>query len=675
MSRLLNTLSAFRRDRSGSVAILAVFLIPLAIFSIAALIDYSRANSVKSELDIYASTAADQGANTARAYLIKITTPTVIEISNAVAAGKAAAEAVFMQQASLVKNTSVTTIANGFINGTNIQFATQYSAVYTTFFGVTLNLSNINALGTATSQISSSNTSTTTPPSAEVLQETFLSANGSSFVNTSINTFNGWVTDSSAGLETWDVVGPSGGKVIELDVRKNNFITKRVKLNVGPYELRYWYRSRIIFTEYSPGYICGSKDSDVSFDTISDSSQYVLNSNSPYYSNDPTDRNSYYTKSATSNRTQTSRVGVYLDPAPNSLAPTSFSPTTMNLIDTCTYSLGWIQRSVKVNITQAGYYWLTFQGEGASDGGGALLSTIDFCTNVCSGTVDDPFPWAANFKLFTDDFQPNPDPAHPYGSTIGDSAIYTASTSGSLPGSWGSFDTTYRPPAWAVWPINQVDYHYGTWIELDATSSGGSNNTSNMGISKKVFLVPGYYQLTYDYKNNANTGVSGNYCGVGSTYTAALSSYMAQYNPANTTSPADTNIVGVYVDHNQLFMHPVMSSSAVNSVTNWVDPEVKLSTSTLSNLPLTNVDKCIVGWTTRTAKFKILKSNFYWITYHAEGTSDVNGGMITNLALSALGGLTANVSGAVTIPVPDPQPGSTVSNNGAYGYGFTLTTQ
>ena len=72
---------------------------------------------------------------------------------------------------------------------------------------------------------------------------------------------------------------------------------------------------------------------------------------------------------------------------------------------------------------------------------------------------------------------------------------------------------------------------------------------------------------------------------------------------------------------------------------------------------------------TRTAVVFIEKPAFYWLIMAALGTSDAFGGQIDDVRITALGSpyMSSPPSNAITIPVPDPQPGSNI-----YYTGFSI---
>lgn len=714
-----NLLTDFRAQNRGSVTIMAAFLIPVVILSIGAAVDFSLSGTAKSKLDIYAASAVQQGVNTARQNLCAITNPNDNDKSNAIQAGIAVASNLFVQSVNGLNRTTATLNANGYVSGTNLVMAAQYTASYKTFFGLQMNISNLTMLGQATVNINCASNNTSNPYLAanELIHETFTVNNTTgSWDNSSYVSYNGWVVNSGAGLESWTATGPDGiGKIVEMDVYKNTYLTRRVLLSVGNYELRYWYRSRVLYDAYSPGYICGSTDADLAFDALA--------LPSTYYSLDRTNTSQYNSGSFSDglSHKQSTRVGVYLDAAPTTLAPTSFSPSTNNMIDGCTFSANWIQRSVKINVSQSGYYWLTFQGEGASDGAGALLSTIQLCSGACTGSVPDPFPWSANATLYYDNFSgvnavafggvtggtlwpgatggaacsvnnhcyisfsvnggyeagsittwagspigPNGD----YMGTINDaSSNYTKTYSS--PGAWGSLYTSYRPPAWLVWPSNAIyiDRNFLMWggaavltlvtspVDISLLYSVPGVNSLQSRIAKKLFLTPGYYQIQYGYRAPYSVpSITQDVCGQGTL--ASIGSYYGVTSLTGTSQTIsywdstknsyftwDVNAMGLYIDNDQSVLTPKVVSSgsrdlagvSINynllggsSASGWVSPtNINGTTPATAYLPQTNVEHCIFNksstTSTRKVNFRIDKSGFYWITFAGE-SGNVTGG-------------------------------------------------
>src|SRR5204863_2357744 len=140
---------------------------------------------------------------------------------------------------------------------------------------------------------------------------------------------------------------------------------------------RYAYASRVPYPDYEPAYLCGSSASDLS---------WANNTNN-------TNNSSY----PTANALRTNQINVYFDLNTTNTPPTH---TTIdgtqqlsgsNLIDMCVYGQDCVQRSVAINVSTAGYYWLSFAADGKSDSLGGQLDNILLCRVTCPGSVQDNF--------------------------------------------------------------------------------------------------------------------------------------------------------------------------------------------------------------------------------------------------------------------------------------------
>jgi hypothetical protein len=223
----------------------------------------------------------------------------------------------------------------------------------------------------------------------------------------------------------------------------------------------------------------------------------------------------------------------------------------------------------------------------------------------------------------------------------------------------------------------------GQSLQLDDISTG------NAAISRAFLLDPGYYQLSYDYVSDTIfSSLKGNYCGatpsaanmsaLSGTAAASTASYRGGSGPGVATA-LNTNTIGVFMSHAQMASTPI-GGGALGSTTQFLNPDGTTSTTPTvspSAISLTSynaaqpnplLDICgyAPSWTTRTRAIKILKPAYYWLTIAALGASDGQGGAIDNVKLTALGSpvMLNPPSSYVTIPVPGPQPGSTVGFNG-----------
>jgi len=468
------------------------------------------------------------------------------------------------------------------------------------------------------------------------------------------------------GVGQINTTAPEGSYTAELDCDNgsnsagNSSISTRVYLNVGKFELRYFYRSRIAYDYYTPAYICGSQASDLS---------WANNSNS---SGGPT-----------TTAIRDNQINVYLDADNNNSAPTH---TTIdgtqtlagsNLIDMCVYSWNWIERSVRINVTTAGYYWLSFAADGFNDSYGGQIDNIRLCTATCPGSLQDNFPFTSNQVVFEDTFESPTYSGSPY------------NTNGNVN---NSNATTYVWNAgnngWANAPTNQLPYWTSGCPQGNQCVELGWN--SNSLISRPFLLAPGYYQVSYRYVSEVTfSTLSSVYCGSTpsaaniATLSASSSTGKDRVSGVNHSGTIynDTNTVGVFMSHAQLASTPNLGN-ALGSTTSYTNPDGSTTTTPTvapNGISLTSynasqvnplLDVCGYAATaqTRTAVIFIQKPAYYWLTLAALGTADAFGGQIDDVKITALTSpYYSTYSGsAVTIPVPSPQPSATISYGGFY---------
>ncbi len=479
---------------------------------------------------------------------------------------------------------------------------------------------------------------------------------------------------------------PDGNFSAELDCDNgsnsagNSSISTNVYLPAGSYELRYNYDGRVDYPDYDPAYICGSTASDVSWANDTNSSGGPV-----------------------SHALRTNQINVYLDPNTSGTPPThttidgSEHLAGSNLIDMCVYSQNWIERSVKIKVSTAGYYWLSFAADGQNDSYGGQIDNIRLCNETCPGTVQDNFPsaWLSSSVLFEDTFE---SPSYSGNLTA------NANTQGNLNTSYGTSGGSDGWPSlgasgWATAPYNEVTYNLSGYaeqgkqaVELDNYGS----SPSNQSISRSFLLDPGYYQVTYYYISDAifssmsNTGCTAapsasavsNYAVSGT-----ASSYVRWYTPSVNTLNKDTNIVGVFMSNGQLVSTPIGGGS-LNSKTSFNNPDGSTSTTptvspygvsltsynTSQYNPLIDICGYASSWQSRAVYVEIDKPGYYWLTFAALGTGDNIGGTIDDVKLTAIGSLYASApSNTLTdIPVPSPATGATYTNSGAFS-GFSIT--
>jgi Flp pilus assembly protein TadG len=456
----------------------------------------------------------------------------------------------------------------------------------------------------------------------------------------------------------------------------NSAITTKVYLESGNYEMRYYYAARVDYADYNPAYICGSTAFDVSW---------------------ANDTNASGGPQAVALRNN--QLEVYLDQATGASPPmhtTMFSGQQLagsNLIDVCVYGKAWIQRSVRIFVSTPAFYWLTFAADGMNNSYGGDLDDIILCPGTCAGAVADNFPssWLAannggvNKVLFEDTFA---SPGYSYGGsdyTTNGNMYYSNGTSGSASSGWPNLAAS----GWALaggsanaLPYWDVSCPSGTQcIEL------GWNGNSL--ISRPFLLDPGYYQVSYSYVSEISfAALTSAYCGAtpAASGIASLSPQSAQGTIraiGSTTSQSpyfDTNAVGVFMSHSQLASTPNPNSTLNSTSTTYTNPDGSVTTNPAiapNGISLTSynpsqvnplLDMCAYAATpqARTANILIQKPGYYWLTFAALGGSDVFGGWLDDIKLTALGSpyMSSPPASAIAIPTPTPSTSGVVSFSG-----------
>jgi hypothetical protein len=453
---------------------------------------------------------------------------------------------------------------------------------------------------------------------------------------------------------------------VELDcdngsnTKGNSAISTLIYLPAGTYELRYAYISRVDYPGYDPAYVCGSAASDLSWANDTNSNGWGI-----------------------TNALRTNQINAYLDLNTNNAPPTH---TTIdgtetlagsNLIDMCVYAPSWVQRSVSLSVTTAGYYWLSFAADGANDSYGGQLDDILLCSVSCSGTVQDNFTtaWTASSLLFEDNFESPYYSGSPY------------NTNGNANNSDGASSFWNETNGWANAPTNQLPYWTSGCPQGNQCLELGWNSNSLIG--RPFLFVPGYYQIKYNYVSEVLFSTLGNTAYCGSTPSAANISALtgnsgtgkdrvSGVNHSGTIN-YDTNIVGVFMSHAQEASTP-NTGNALGTTTSYTNPNGTTSTTptvapnaislTSYNSSQVNPLLDICGYAstaqTRTAVVFIEKPAFYWLILAALGTADGFGGQIDDVRITALGSpyMSSPPANAITIPVPNPQPGSSINYTG-----------
>jgi Flp pilus assembly protein TadG len=726
MSSFSRTLQAFHRDRKANVTLLFGLMSIMMMIGAGASIDLTRAYMARQKL-VQTATLACQYAGRA----------SIVDTSTSSYSGSGGGTA----YVSAVNAFITTTLASQHIQYTQTTTSpfsytqngpanvTLTASVPTSFMKIiNVNQMQIGATSHCYDNVNSLQQRVAYSGSANILTEGFENmpcgstkvcwtlANGTSITYTKTgniplnNSFTSTVAYTGATGTQWYIMGyclevdtvnqitstvPQGSHEAELDCDNgqgtagNSSISTKVYLAAGNYELRYSFTSRIDYPNYDPVYLCGSAASDLSWANDTNSSGWSI-----------------------SNALRTNQINVYLDLNNNGTPPTH---TTMvssqtlagsNLIDMCVHSNGWIQRSVRIDVTTAGYYWLSFAADGTSDSYGGQLDNIMLCQLTCTTSLQDNFPstWVAsngsNVSLFEDIFE---SPAQSFGCyNCGQSNVNlyaSTGTSGSSSG-WPSQSSS----GWAIGPYNQIDYYSylptqgSQYIELDGSlhtiyGTSTTEPTSNRSISRAFLLDPGYYEIDYDYVSDLTfSGITAANCTAAPTAAnaAAFNTFGNQTGTAiNRINGAsfsgtyyNTNFVAAFMANGQLVSTPNASSTQEYQTT-YTNPDgstassYSAATSPLDYVDLSNynvsqsnplIDFCAYApsWQTRTTYVEITKPGYYWLTFSALGQIDKIGGAIDDVKLTALGSLymSSPPSNPVLIPVPSPQNGATTSFTG-----------
>jgi hypothetical protein len=491
---------------------------------------------------------------------------------------------------------------------------------------------------------------------------------------------------------------PEGSQAAELDCDNgsgsagNSSISTSAYLAAGNYELRWIYRSRVDYPNYDPAYICGSAVNDTS------------------WANDQTTGSGWQWTSVGSAAWRTNQVNVYLDqPTAAGVPPlhTTLDGTQKlagsTLIDSCVYSPSWVERSVRIKITTAGTYWLSFAADGKNDSFGGQVDDIRLCTGTCPGTPQDNFPSAwlaannggADKVLFEDTFEsPKYYDDTGLAANADGNLNNSTGTSGSATGGWPSQSAS----GWATAPHNQMIYvlngaQQGSQYAWMTNGSLGENILAG----RPFLLVPGFYNLAYAYASEAIfPALTKAYCGT--TPSAAgmsgLSGAGTGYARVNSfqavAGTLNANTLAAVMANAQLVSTP-NGGGGLGSTTSYTNPDANTAdtppataTSYVATVPPDTIsltgytasstsallDICgySSAWTARSIDFEITKTGMYWLFFSGRMAGSANwwGGAVDDVRITALGSpaMTSPPSNPVVVPVASPQPSSTLSRTG-----------
>lgn len=189
---------------------------------------------------------------------------------------------------------------------------------------------------------------------------------------TVLNNWNGWTTQSGKGGIEINGIPELAANTIrfgnffaELDSHcyvsncktNSNMWREFTNLEVGDYELSYWYISRVRNAAYANQTLCAySTDAKAVWDKV---------------------------KAATW-ESQTNRIEVFFQKKSSSYAtPSKDVDKATDQVDVCVHTDKWTERKIPLKITTKGTYRIFFQAAGREDTYGGLIDYIRFCSGSC----------------------------------------------------------------------------------------------------------------------------------------------------------------------------------------------------------------------------------------------------------------------------------------------------
>jgi Flp pilus assembly protein TadG len=481
-SWLPHKLTSFAHNESGAISYLTALLSLVMMSLVGLATDYGFAVVHKGKLDAAAQAAAISGANAARNLLQLNMTQNTNFDATALAEGEDVANRAFDGQ--LGATGGEMTVVAKFVTvnrvGNTLSAQVSYNGMYTPFFSAFLGVPEIKVSGRGSIIIGLVDN----PPSSKLVEEVWESDNVPSYTSKTVAdpNYRDWkIQGGPISIKpTWE--SQAGNFSMSIGDGTNNSIAKKVYMPAGAYELRYWYRSSVLYPEYQPAYIC-----DPQLDNLA----WANSGNYREYASAPWRRGHPYA----------AQVGVFLHPVKDdpqlALAPPANSAFT-NRIDTCSYSGRWIERSINLEVTNSGYFWLAFAGEApaGSDRRGGWIGKVKLCIASCGDPPVNNFPYAPDAVIFTDSFStsaPNRSPFNPQSGTFPPSAQYEVDPSG-------------------IWAIEGLGPNASS-----ATSVLSSNErpliegthvmfTSSVKFTRRVLLLPGRYTFRYWKLGDGDSG-------------------------------------------------------------------------------------------------------------------------------------------------------------------------
>ena len=543
----------FHAARRGNIALMTALLMMPIMGLMGLSVDYGNALFVKSRLDQSAQAAATAAATAARNWTQAADRSLAGYNQNSIDTragleGSSVGSSVFDAQLGTIvngnKGSPTVTVSR---LGNTYTAQVQYNATLNTYFAHLFGVNVFNLRGQRSIIIGLVDTpapSGSTTPTA-VIDETWVTTSTSVNNTPSRPVVNDWYSGTagtSSPLSTTDgptVGGAPSGRMQVGDPSGSiaPILSKKVYLPAGNYELRYWYQSTVVYPEYEPAYICGSVEGEMHWVTSSTTRALGSSPNSaiPF-------------SGAIISNAQSARAGVYMtpvlgNPQLDTTAPlasafprpprlpfnggTDRADNSKNRIDICTYSSRWIQRSVPITITVAGYFWLSFVAEPPTTTttiNGFYLGPLQLCKDACTGPLNNNWPWTYQTSLFEDDF----------GATTNDPYAVAGQPMDARSGIFPSSAKYEQTPTWlfrafgglnSAYPLDNLPlFTYASKTDSRGNVSYFANaQRSSTFMFRKILLVPGVYRANFTVEIGDPTYAPGTvspnpgyYCSAGS---------------------------------------------------------------------------------------------------------------------------------------------------------------
>ena len=529
--RIGAAVSRFWTDRGGAISYLTAVLSAVIMSLVGLAADYGIAIVQKGRLDAAAQAAAISGANAARNLLQANMTQNSNFDSVALSEGEDVASRAFDGQ--LGSTGSNLSIAAKYVTvnrvGNTVSAEVTYTGMYSPYFAGFLGASDFKVSGRGSIIIGLVDN----PPSSKLVEEVWESDNVPTYTSKAVTDVNyrDWKIQGGpiAIKPTWE--SKAGDYSMSIGDGANNSIAKKVYMPAGAYELRYWYRSAVIYPEYQPAYICHPRLDNIAW---ANSDGYREYSSAPIKRGNPF----------------AAQVAVFLHPVKQDPQLAVAPPATnnfVNRIDTCSYSGRWIERSIMIDVTNSGYFWLAFAAESpqGSDKRGGWIGRVKLCIASCGDPPVNNFPYAPDTVIFTDSFSSsaaNRTAFNLRSGTFPASALYEMNPSElwSVQSSGGSSAVSPN----AVLVSNERPLIDGTHLLF----------TGSVRFARRVLMLPGRYTFRYWTLGDGESGVcaiagierSGNGFAVSTCPDRRVAATWAWYSPCFTVFATSFIDVGMF---------------------------------------------------------------------------------------------------------------------------------